>query len=248
MVPFQWIPFQYTHIYFFHNLVLCKEHFYPRFTLHHIQYPFNFFFFFSFSIKVLFFVQNIFTLLCPHRPPFYTIYLPSSYTKLFIFLNYGLVHFNLTDLIFTLTLMVHVLSDVLAPSILLPTIASVWHTSSDYCIRIWHTSSDYCIRIPYFFRLLHPYIPYFFRLLHPYMLHFFRLLHPHLHYCFRLIGNTETMSDYLFRTYITVSDVLHSHIQSGDRFRMYTTNSDVLACPYTHRSNSSACSILFPSY
>ena len=158
MVPFQWIPFQYTHIYFFHNLVLCKEHFYPRFTLHHIQYPFNFFFFFSFSIKVLFFVQNIFTLLCPHRPPFYTIYLPSSYTKLFIFLNYGLVHFNLTDLIFILTLMVHVLSDVLAPSILLPTIASVYdillptiasvyHTSSDYCIRICLTSSDYCIRI-----------------------------------------------------------------------------------------------------
>lgn len=37
---------------------------------------------------------------------------------------------------------------------------------------------------------------------------------------FRPIGNTETMSDYLFRTYTTVSDVLHSRILSGDRFRM----------------------------
>ena len=41
------------------------------------------------------------------------------------------------------------------------------------------------------------------------------LILPHVLDCFRLIGNTETMSDYIFRTHITVSDVLHSHDYVG---------------------------------
>lgn len=38
-------------------------------------------------------------------------------------------------------------------------------------------------------------------------------------------------ADHFFCTQITVSDVLHSHILSDDRFRMYNTIADVLEDP-----------------